>query len=262
MKIVAVEGRPYREAAEFHCRLSKCLLMLDESRAYWQRTACTGEVPSSKEAFDQYWFGAKSLPRVKVLLLNLQARYGAFPESLQVLQRWPSMTPDTRAAICHWHLQLADPLYRAFTADYLVSRRELATPEIHTSSAVSWINDVGQSSWTLATKKQLVSRLFSASSSAGLLVGRRDPRTPVFPRIDDEALTYILYLLRLVSYSGTRLDNAYLRSVGLTGPVLEARLRKLPSLDFQRMADVVEFNWQYPTLTEWAQAELTSCEVA
>ncbi len=261
MKISTSECRPYREATEIHCRLIKCPLVLEESRAYWQRASQVGGVPSSKEAFEQYWFGAKSLPWVKVLLLNLQTRFGAFPDSLQVLHSWTSMSPDTRAAICHWHLQLTDPLYRAFTGDYLVSRRELARPEIHGSSVVSWINDNGQPSWTLATKKKLASRLLAVASSAGLIDGQRDPRTPVLPRITDDALTYILYLLRIVAFSGSRLDNAYLGSVGLNGPFLEARLRKLPSLKFQRVADVVEFNWQYPTLAAWAEAELTSYEV-
>lgn len=156
MNVVALEGRPYREATEIHSRLVKCPLVLEESRAYWQRTARTGGVPTSKEAFDQYWFGAKSLPWVKVLLLNLQSRFGAFPDSLQVLQGWTDMAPDTRVAICHWHMQLTDPLYRAFTGNYLVSRRESASPEIHGSSVVSWIKDNGQSNWTLATKKARV----------------------------------------------------------------------------------------------------------
>ena len=245
-----------------HTRLHKCALIVDESRAYWQRRACTAKVPSSKEAFDHCWFGAKSLPWVKVLLLNLRTRFDAYPESHQVLQRWTDMTPDTRAVICHWHMQLTDPLYRAFTGDYLVSRRESGNPEVYVSSVVSWINNNGQASWTLSTKKKLAPRLLSVAHSAGFITGRRDPRTPVYPRISNEALSYILYLLRDVSTSGTRLNNPYLSSVGLTGSVLEARLRKLPSMKFQRVADVVEFNWKYPTLAAWAEAELTNYEVA
>ncbi len=245
-----------------HTRLHKCALLVDESRAYWQRRACTGKVPTSKEAFEQCWFGAKSLSWVTLLLLNLRTRYDAFPESHGVLQCWTAMTPDTRAAICHWHMQLTDPLYRAFTGDYLVSRGELTNPEIHVNSVVSWVNNNGQASWTLATKKKLASRLLSVAYSAGFITGRRDPRIPVFPRINDEALTYILYLLRDISTSGSRLNNPYLRSVGLAGPVLEARLRKLPAMKFQRVADVVEFNWKYPTLAAWAEAELTNYEVA
>lgn len=245
-----------------HTRLHKCALIVEESRAYWERRACFGQVPSSKEAFDQYWFGAKSLSWVTLLLLNLRTRFELFPESHQVLQSWTAMTPDARAAICHWHLQLTDPLYRAFTGEYLVSRRELVSPEIHVNSVVSWVNDNGPDSWTLSTKKKLASRLLSVARSANLIAGRRDPRTPVFPRISDEALTYILYLLRDVSTSGTRLDNPYLSSVGLTGSMLEARLRKLPAMKFQRVADVVEFNWKYPTLAAWAEAEITNYQVA
>jgi len=216
------ETKPYHESTETHARLIKCPLVPEESRAYWQNSARAVETPNSTIAFEQYWFGAKSLPRVKVLLLNLQTRFDTFPESLRVLQGWDVMMPDTRTAICHWHMQLTDPLYRAFTGDYLLSRGELASPDIHASSVVSWVNENGQSTWNLATKKNLASRLISVASSAGLVAGRRDPRTPTFPRVTDEALTYILYLLRAVNYSGTALSNPYLRSVGLTGPALEA----------------------------------------
>ena len=262
MKFVEPEVKPYSEITKAHTRLMKCPLALEESRAYWQRAEIGGDLPSGQEAFDQYWFGAKSLSWVKILLRNFQIRYGGFPDSLEVLQSWNNMMPDTRVAICHWHMQLTDPLYRQFTGDYLVARRKSADPELHLSSVVSWVSDNGQGSWTMGTKKKLALKLLSAAHSAGLLSGKRNPRTPVYPKITDEALTYILYLLRFTEYSGSRLDNFYLSSVGLSGSLLEARLRKLPSLKFQRMADVVEFNWQYPTLTAWAQAELPSYGMA
>jgi hypothetical protein len=50
----------------------------------------------------------------------LRARFDAFPNALHVLQRWPHMSPDTRRVVCHWHLQLSDPLYRDFTGTFLV----------------------------------------------------------------------------------------------------------------------------------------------
>lgn len=250
------EDRLWSEATEIHSRLVKCPLAVEEARAYWGRAVVGGPPPNSQEAFEQYWFGAKSLAWVKELVLNLQARFGAFPEALAVLKSWDSMTPETRSIICHWHLQLADPLYRSFSGEFLVARRDAAAPEIYRNTVIAWVAENGRPSWTLSTRKQLATRLLSVALCAGLISGRRDPRTLVFPRVRDEALAYLLHLLRGVVFAGTLLENPYLRSVGLEGPNLETRLRKLPSLNFRRIGDVVEFDWRYPTLCAWADAEL------
>lgn len=248
----------YNETTELQSRLVKCPLVIEESRAYWERAVPAGHPLSAQRVFEQYWFGAKSLPWVKVLMLNLQTRFGDFPEALQVLHGWHSMKPDTRAIICHWHLQLTDPLYRAFSGDFLIARRDAARPELHGNTVVAWVAEIGRSKWTLPTQRKLASRLLSAALSAGLISGRRDPRSLVFPRIADEALEYILYFLRNITFSGTLLDNLYLRSVGLSGPILESRIRKLSSLNFQRNSDVIVFDWRYPSLEAWAKAELPS----
>ena len=256
------EPARYHETTEIHSRLIKCPLATEESRAYWERATPGGHRPSAQEAFEQFWFGAKSLPWVKVLILNLQTRFTGFPEALQVLRNWHPMMPDTRAIICHWHLQLTDPLYRAFSGDFLTARRDAARPELHGNTIVAWVAENGRSSWTLPTRRKLASRLFSVALSAGLISGRRDPRSLVFPRVGDEALAYLLYFLRVVTFAGSMLDNPYLRSVGLQGPVLESRLRKLSSLNFHRIGDVVEFDWRYPCLGAWAEAELHRCGLA
>lgn len=252
----------FRETTDVHSRLIKCPLVIAESRAYWEKVVPDGHPPNAQEAFEQYWFGAKSLPWVKELTFNLQTRFGAFPKALRVLQSWHTMMPETRAIICHWHLQLTDPLYRAFSADFLIARRAAAPPELHRNTVIAWVADHGRVSWTLPTRKQLATRLLSVALSAGLISGRRDPRGLVFPCVRDEALAYLLYLLRGVAFTGTLLDNPYLRSVGLEGPMLESRLRRLPSLNFQRSGDVVEFGWRYPGLGAWAGSELARCELA
>jgi hypothetical protein len=257
-----LESPRYQETTEIRPRLINCPLVIEESRAYWERAAPGGEQPDAQEVFEKYWFGAKSLPWVKVLTLNLQTRFGAFPEALRVLQSWHTMTPEARALICHWHLQLTDPLYRAFSGDFLIARRDAARPELHSNTIVSWVADNGRPNWTLPTRRKLASRLLSVALSAGLISGRRDPRSLLFPRVGDDALAYLLYALRVVTFEGTLLDNPYLRSVGLEGTALESRLRKLSSLDFQRSGDVVEFNWRYPCLGNWAEAELQNCGLA
>jgi hypothetical protein len=244
------------ETTEVHTRLLKCTLAIDESRAYWERIDPSARAPRAQQAFEGYWFGAKSMPWVEVLLINMRARFDAFPAALDTLQRWRHMPPETRAAICHWHLQLSDPMYRAFTGEYLLQRRDGLHPNVRRDGVIQWVADQGPGRWTMATKKQLASKLLSCALSAGLVGGRRDPRPLRQPRISDDALCYLLHLLRGVRFAGTLLSNPYLRSVGLQGAILEDRLRALPSLQYRRAGDVVDFGFRHPDLASWANAEL------
>lgn len=240
------------EATQLHTRLLKCALEVEESRAYWSRR--NGTMPTVKVAFEEYWFGARSVSRIEVLLANLRARFDAYPEALAVLHRWAHMAPETRAAICHWHLQLADAMYRPFTGDYLVERRHGSRLEVTHDLVVNWVRDHGEERWTMATKVQFASKLLSAAYSAGLVGSTRDPRPLLLPRIPDEALEYILHLLRGVAFEGTLLANRYLGSVGLEGNVLLDRLATLPSLEFRRQGDLVDFGWKFDGLLAWAEA--------
>jgi hypothetical protein len=238
------------EATELHTRLLKCALEVEESRAYWTRRNETP--PTAQNAFEEYWFGARSMSRIEVLLANLRVRFDAFPETLEVLHRWTSMSPETRASICHWHLQLADPLYRAFTGEFLVARRQGARPEVTHDLVVNWVRDRTPSRWTMSTKVQFASKLLSAAHSAGLVGSKRDPRPLAVPRIPDEALEYLLYLLRGIEFEGTLLANPYLASLGLEGSELFDRLATLRSLAFVRQGTVVDFGWRFASLRAWA----------
>lgn len=242
------------EVADIHTRLLKCALIVQESRAWWQHVDPDSSEHPAQRAFEEYWFGARSLGRIKVLIANLRARFDAFSAGLAVLRTWSDMDPESRTAICHWHLQLADPLYRAFTGDYLPGRRIAARPGIRQDQVVSWVSQQGPGRWTMSTRIQFASKLLSCAFAAGLVAGRRDPRPLAFPRIPDPALGYLLHLLREVEFEGTLTDNPYLRSVGLEGGVLEDRLRALPDLHFRRLADLVDFGWSYPDLATWAEA--------
>jgi hypothetical protein len=250
------------ETTDLHTRLLKCALELDESRAWWQHRDPSREGPSAAEVFEAGWFGTRSLPRVQVLLANLRARFDAFPPALEVLHRWQGITPDVRALVCHWHMQLSDPLYRAFTGDFLVERRGALRPEITREQVVRWVSAQGPARWTMTTRIQFASKLLSAAHSAGLVREVRDPRALTVPRISDEALGYLLYLLRGTTFSGTLLDNPYLRSVCLVGEALGDRLRRLEGFDFGRSADIVQLGWRYESLTGWAEAHLPLREAA
>lgn len=248
-----------REATEVHTRLLKCALEVEDSRAYWAHAGAAANA-NAQQAFDEYWFGARSLPRVEVLMTNMRARFDAFPPALEVLHIWPHMSPDTRRAICHWHLQLADPLYRRFTGTYLVIRRAGPRPEVTRDLIVGWVGQQGPDRWTMSTRIQFASKLLSAAYAAGLVTSNRDPRPLAVPRVPDEALEYLMYLLREIELEGTLLDNAYAGSMGLDGAMLEDRLRGLPGLGFRRQGDLIDFGWRHATLRAWADANLRGVE--
>jgi hypothetical protein len=248
-----------REVTEVHTRLSRCSLEVDNSRAFWARV--DEETPVKAQlAFDEYWFGARSLARVRVLVTNMRARFGAFPSALAVLHRWEQMSPDVRRVICHWHLQLTDPLYRRFTGEYLADRRWGLRPEVTRGLAVGWVGDQAGARWKMSMRIELASKLLAAAHAAALVATTRDPRPLGAPRVPDEALEYLLYLLRETEFEGSMLDNPYLRSVGLEGAVLDERLRKLPGLAFMRQGDLVDFGWKYRDLRMWADANLRGAE--
>lgn len=244
-----------REATQVHTRLLKCALEIEDSRAYWAH-ANNSESVSAQRAFDEYWFGARSFSRIEVLLANMRARFDAFPYALATLHRWPHMSPDARRVICHWHLQLADPLYRTFTGKYLVNRRVGLRVEVTRDLVVSWIGQQGADRWTMATRIQFASKLLSAAFSAGLVATNRDPRPVLIPRVADDALEYLMYLLREVEFEGTLLQNPYVASVELEGSSLEDRLRGLPGLAFRRQGDLLDYGWRYSDLGAWAAANL------
>lgn len=249
------EALRYSEVTEAHTRILRLALAIEESRAYWANV--DPAVPPTERnlaAFEQRWFGAKTLERVRTLLPNMSARYDAFPSALSVLRGWPHMDPPTRQLLCHWHLQLSDPIYRTFTGHFLVARRESIRPELDRDVVVRWVNQEYPDRWGPATVIQFASKLLSAAYEAGLVGKNKDPRPLVVPKVTDVALAYLLYLLREVRIAGTQLDNPYLASVGLTGGFLDQRLRSLPGIDYRRMGTLTEFHWAAPDLVAWAEA--------
>lgn len=243
--------RPH-EATSLHTRLLKCALETEDSRAYWVH-AGTQRLATPQSAFENFWFGARSLPRIKALLIDMRARYDAYPAALKVLSRWPEMSSETRRVICHWHVQLADPIYRRFTGEFLVDRRNGPRPEVTRDRIVAWIGQYGSSRWAMSTRIQFASKLLSTAYAAGIVASNRDPRPLSVPRVPDDALEYVLYLLREIEFEGALLDNPYLRSCGLEGALLESRLRALPGLCFRKQANLVDFGWRYSSLIEWAR---------
>lgn len=245
------------EVTEVHTRLLRFALGIEESRAYWASVDLS--LPPAQRnlaAFEQRCLGAKSLERVRTLLAYFAVRYDAYPEALSVLRRWPQMDPATRQVICHWHLQLSDPMYRRFTGAFLPARRVGIRPSIDRDLVVKWVQEQERDRWSAATCIQFASKLLSAGSEAGLVSPHRDPRTLPLPKVTDLALAYVLHLLRGVVFEGSLLENPYLASVGLAGAVLDQRLRTLPGLTYHRMGHLNDLEWAAPSLAAWAEATL------
>lgn len=248
------------EVTGVHSRILRCTLAVADARAYWAvpdpgRIAAPGTGPSAgrtDRAFREYWFGARSHARVETLLANLRVRFDAYPEALAVLRAWPEMDPATRAVICHWHLQLADPLYREFTGDFLAQRVADGRPEVTRALAVGWVSDQDSGRWTMSTRIEFAVKLMAAAAEAGIVGSRVDPRPLRAPRVPDDALLYLLHLLRGVDFVGTLLENPYLASVGLTGDVLASRLRTLPGVRYARQGTVIDLAFHHDSLAAWS----------
>jgi hypothetical protein len=251
-------ARPLAEAEEPHSRLLRCSLCVDEARAYWAHVDPDHPRDSAGDAFARSWFGTKSEAWTAELLANMRLRFDAFPEALRVLAGWRSMTFETRRVICHLHLQLTDPLYRAFTGELLVERRDGLRAAITRQAVFDWVALHGPARWALKTRLQFASRLVTCALAAGLLGGRRDPREAIVPSGPDDAIAYLLYLLRSVAFRGSMVRNAYLASLGLVGGHLADRIRGLGAVELRRLGDVHELEWRYPDLASWARAELAS----
>ncbi len=244
------------EATSVHTRILRLALGVEESRSYWEHV--DPAIPAADRAliaFERRWFGGKSLERVRFLLSNFADRYDRFPEALGVLRRWGSMDAPTRQALCHWHLQLSDPLYRRLTGGFLVERRGLRDPKVDRDIVLRWVKNEFPNRWSEATCVQFASKLLSAASEAGL-VSKSSPRALLLPKVPDVALAYLLHLLRGLRFEGTLTENPYLASLGLVEGFLDQRLRALGGITYRRMAHLTEFEWEAPTLTAWAEATL------
>lgn len=253
----AITPAPSRgEVTEVHSRLLRCSLCADESRAYWSNVDPDRPRESAVRAFEQSWFGAKSEPWTAELLSNMRLRFDAFPDALRVLAGWRGMRFETRRLICHLHVQLTDPLYRAFVGTFLAERRESIRPSVQRQAVIDWVVEFGPPHWALKTQLHFATRLLSCSLAAGLLGGNRDPRDAIVPRVPDEVLSYLLYLLRDLTFDGTLITNPYLASLGIIGSVVDERFNALSSIDFRRIGSTFEIAWRYPNLASWAHAEI------
>lgn len=246
-----------KEATTFHTRLLKAGLAVEESRAYWERRK-SQPAPTAQTAFAEYWFGAKSVLWLQRLLTDMRERYEVFPEALQVLARWDRMQSSVRVSICHWHLQLADPLYRAFTGTFLPHRNRDGFDNVSGEVVAAWIDEICPEKWQLATRKQFARKLLYAAKDAGLLKASKTEWSLKTPHVDETALHYLMYTLRGISIEGSLTANPYLKSVCLDELDLARRLHTASPVILHRQGSLIDFTWRYESLNDWASATINA----
>ena len=249
------EPRP-SEVTEIHTRILKVTLEADNSREYWRRTEAAPSHGDARveQAFNGYWFGARSMARIRDLFTNFDARFGAYPAALEALHAWSGMDRETRAVICHFHVQLSDPLYRAFTGDHCPEQRESGRA-LTRDSVLRWVRSQDpEDRWSTTTQVQFASKLLSCAKGAGLVKRNQDPRPLTLPRVTAGALGYLLHLLRSVDFAGSLHANPYLRSIGVVGASFLDRVRAVPGVSARSIADLVELHFDHPTPLEWVRA--------
>jgi hypothetical protein len=246
------------EAGQPHSRILRVTLEADNAREYWRRPQAHALTPDRVHAaFTEYWFGARSMDRIRDLLNNFDERYAAYPAALEALAAWPDLDRETRVVICHWHVQLADPLYRMFTGEFCPLERE-GGRALTRDAVLRWVRGQDPSGrWSAATHAQFASKLLSCAHAAGLVTRTLDPRPLSTPRVTSAALGYLLYILRGIEFAGSLHDNPYLRSVGVVGSILDDRVRTLPGVSMRRIADLVDLSFEHDSPLAWVRATQT-----
>ncbi len=170
------------EAGTEHTRILRVMLAVDDCVAYWRAPIVDGSLAErTRAAFDGHWFGTKSEARVKTLMGDMGLRFDAYPVALEALRVWK---PPARVApwICHFHTQLADPIYRRFTGELLPLRLVQGYSTVDREVVARWAQENWPDRWAPATCMKFGGNLLSTAFEAGLLSDRKDPRRLAAPR--------------------------------------------------------------------------------
>jgi hypothetical protein len=233
------------------------MLAVEDCYAYWQQADTS--IPHgdrARVAFDRRWFGAKSEARVRTIITDMVERFDAYPQALALLQRLGSVASELRPFICHLHTQLADPIYRKFTGEFLPARREAGHASIDRDAVARWADSLDPGRWSATTCIKFGSNLLATAFDAGLVGARRDPRKLTVPHVPELFVGYALYLLRDTQLQGTLTDNPYLRSLGLTPDSFRLLAPRLPDVNVAELGGAMELTWLQPDLMSWGLKNL------
>lgn len=256
---VTGENQAPTEVTVAHTRILRTTLAVEDCYAYWQKL--DREIPlqaRSRAAFEQRWFGLKSEARVRTLMGDMLERFDAFPEALTVLHELGTVPANLRPWICHVHTQLADPIYRKFTGEFLPSRRALGHDTIDRELVARWVDGLYPGRWSASTAIKFGSNLLATAFEAGLVADRRDPRRLTAAIAPETIVGYVLYLLRDVHIEGSLTNNSYLRSLGVGPEVFAAVAGRVPGIRFAELGGVAELTFTEPSFMAWGLRELRS----
>lgn len=250
-------GSTPAEVTTIHTRILRCMLAVDDSATYWRRV--DPQVPvgeRARVAFEQRWFGAKSEARLRTIMTDLVERFDAFPQAFELLRRLDSVPSGFRPWICHVHTQLADPIYRRFTGEFLPARRDQGYVGVDRATVARWVEELEPGRWGAASRSKFASNLLATAAEAGLVAGRRDPRKLLVPVVPGVVVGYVLYLLRGVSHEGSLTDNAYLRSLGITPDTFRSHAPRIPDVHYAELGGVGELTFEQANLLSYGLEHL------
>ncbi len=253
-----MSDRAAAESTKEHTHILRVMLAVEDCVAYWR--APSEDFSRKKRglaAFHGHWFGTKSEARVKTLMGDMALRFDAFPLGLAAIRTW--QPPQTLAPwLCHFHTQLADPIYRKFTGEYLPKRINQGYANVDREAVARWVQDEWPGRWSASTCIKFGANMLSAASDAGLLKDKRDPRKLSRPRVPQLALEYLLYLLKDTAIEGGIMESAYIRSVAPDSETQRDAFRGLVNVRLEAHGEVQNFEWSYPDLATWADAQATA----
>jgi hypothetical protein len=221
----------------------------EDCQAYWLRTRPDVlAAERARVAFEERWFGTKSEARVRTIMTDMLERFDAYPEALALLRRLGMVPALVRPWICHVHTQLADPVYRRFSGEFLPARRDQGYTQVDRESVARWVQETWPERWSSTTCLKFGSNLLSTAYDAGLLTDRRDPRKLAPPSPPREIVSYAFYLLRGLDFEGTITDNRTMRSMGVSLDSLRLLGGSLPALRVVELGGAFEITWEAPDL--------------
>lgn len=202
-----------RELQTPHTGLLRLGLAVSQSLLFWERAHEDWSTEELKNrAFKESWFGELSQSRAHYLVTTLERRF-PFPARQQLgFKRRDTLQQNQ--LVCHWHLQLTDPLYRSFTTSFLFEQWALGEGSVNLEQCVAWVSrQTLAHSWKEITRRRLASALLGAAKDAGLCSGaHRGERMLRIPSVIQTDLSYLKGLL-LSADAEAKLPD-YLLSVG------------------------------------------------
>jgi len=106
----------------------------------------------------------------------------AFPRALAAIRLWNPPRP-IAPWVCHFHTQLADPIYRRFTGAFLPERFRKGYAQVDREAVALWVQEQWPGRWSPSTCIKFGGNMLATAFEAGLLSDRKDPRKLAVPRV-------------------------------------------------------------------------------